>query len=37
MTDGDFNELQIDDEVEFTVGQNAEGKDIAVDVRMVRP
>ena len=36
LIDTDFNELQVDDEVEFTVGQNAEGKDIAVDVRMVR-
>ena len=37
LIDTDFNELQIDDEVEFTVGQNAEGKDIAVDVRLLRP
>lgn len=37
LIDTDFNELQIDDEVEFTVGQNAEGKDIALDVRLVRP
>lgn len=37
LIDTDFNELQVDDEVEFTVGQNAEGKDIAVDVQLVRP
>ena len=37
LVDTDFNELQVDDEVEFTIGQNAEGKDIAVDVRLVRP
>lgn len=37
LIDTDFNELQVDDEVEFTVGHNAEGKDIAVDVRLVRP
>ncbi|MBD2753403.1 NYN domain-containing protein [Spirosoma validum] len=36
LIDTDFNELQVDDEVEFTVSQNAEGKDIAVDVRLVR-
>ncbi|UFH54173.1 NYN domain-containing protein [Spirosoma sp. KNUC1025] len=36
LLDTDFNELQIDDEVEFTIGQNAEGKDIAIDVRLVR-
>lgn len=36
LIDTDFNELQIDDEVEFTVSQNAEGKDIAIDVRLVR-
>lgn len=36
LIDTDFNELQVDDEVEFTVGQNAEGKDIAVDVRLIR-
>ncbi|MCK8492601.1 MULTISPECIES: NYN domain-containing protein [Spirosoma] len=36
LIDTDFNELQVDDEVEFTVGQNAEGKDIAVDVRLLR-
>lgn len=36
LTDTDFNELQLDDEVEFTVSQNAEGKDIAIDVRLVR-
>ncbi|QIP12351.1 NYN domain-containing protein [Spirosoma aureum] len=37
LIDTDFNELQVDDDVEFTIGQNAEGKDIAVDVRMLRP
>ncbi|SFD34581.1 NYN domain-containing protein [Spirosoma endophyticum] len=37
LIDTDFNELQVDDEVEFTLGQNAEGKDIAVDVRLLRP
>lgn len=37
LLDTDFNELQVDDEVEFTLGQNAEGKDIAVDVRLLRP
>ncbi|GAB3978444.1 hypothetical protein GCM10028806_41570 [Spirosoma terrae] len=36
LIDTDFNELQIDDEIEFTIGQNTEGKDIAVDVRLVR-
>ncbi len=36
LIDTDFNELQVDDEVEFTVSQNAEGKDIAIDVRMIR-
>ena len=35
LVDTDFNELQVDDEVEFTVGRNAEGKDIAVDVRLL--
>ena len=37
LIDTDFNELQVDDEVEFTIGQNAEGKDIAIDVQLVRP
>jgi cold shock CspA family protein len=37
LIDTDFNELQVDDEVEFTVSQNAEGKDIAIDVRLLRP
>ena len=37
LIDTDFNELQVEDEVEFTIGQNAEGKDIAVDVQLVRP
>lgn len=36
LIDTDFNELQVDDEVEFSIGQNAEGKDIAVDVRLLR-
>jgi uncharacterized LabA/DUF88 family protein/cold shock CspA family protein len=36
LIDTDFNELQVDDEVEFSIGQNTEGKDIAVDVRLVR-
>lgn len=36
LVDTDFNELQLDDDVEFTVSQNAEGKDIAVDVRLLR-
>ncbi len=37
LIDTDFNELQVDDEVEFSIGQNAEGKDIAIDVQLVRP
>lgn len=37
LVDTDFNELQVDDEVEFTIGRNNEGKDIAVDVRLLRP
>jgi len=37
LLDTDFNEMQVDDEIEFTVGQNAEGKDIAIDVRLLRP
>ncbi len=36
LIDTDFNELREGDEVEFTIGQNAEGKDIAVDVQLVR-
>ena len=36
LVDTDFNELQLEDEVEFTVSQSAEGKDIAVDVRLLR-
>jgi cold shock CspA family protein len=36
LVDTDFDELSIDDEIEFTVGQNPEGKDIAVDVRLLR-
>ncbi len=36
LIDTDFNELQVDDEVEFSLGKNAEGKDIAVDVRLLR-
>nr|WP_293834651.1 NYN domain-containing protein [uncultured Arsenicibacter sp.] len=35
LIDSDFNELQIEDEVEFKLGKNAEGKDIAVDVRLL--
>ncbi len=35
LLDVDFNELQLDDQVEFRIGQNAEGKDIAVDVRLL--
>lgn len=35
LIDVDFNELQIDDQVEFKIGKNAEGKDIAVDVRLL--
>ncbi|QJW91296.1 NYN domain-containing protein [Spirosoma taeanense] len=35
LIDTDFNELQVDDEVEFSIGKNAEGKDIAVDVRLL--
>ncbi len=35
LIDSDFNELQLDDQVEFRLGQNAEGKDIAVDVRLL--
>ncbi|WP_234733781.1 NYN domain-containing protein [Tellurirhabdus bombi] len=34
LIDSDFNELQPDDEVSFRIGKNAEGKDIAVDVRL---
>ncbi|QJD77410.1 NYN domain-containing protein [Spirosoma rhododendri] len=36
LIDTEFDELHIDDEVEFTLGQNPEGKDIAVDVSLVR-
>ncbi|GAB3704276.1 hypothetical protein GCM10027592_35440 [Spirosoma flavus] len=35
LIDTDFNDLQVDDTVEFSIGQNAEGKDIAVDVRLL--
>lgn len=35
LLDIDFNELQIDDQVEFRIDKNAEGKDIAVDVRLI--
>lgn len=35
LIDSDFNELQLDDQVEFRLGHNAEGKDIAVDVRLL--
>jgi len=34
LIDVDFNELSVDDQVVFHIGQNAEGKDIAVDVRL---
>jgi uncharacterized LabA/DUF88 family protein/cold shock CspA family protein len=34
LIDSDFNDLQLDDEVSFRIGKNAEGKDIAVDVRL---
>ncbi len=33
MVDDDFNELQVDDEVEFTIGKNADGGDFAENVR----
>ncbi|AQG80282.1 NYN domain-containing protein [Spirosoma montaniterrae] len=36
LIDTDFNELREGDEVEFTIGQNTEGKDIAIDVQLVR-
>jgi uncharacterized LabA/DUF88 family protein/cold shock CspA family protein len=35
LIDVDFNELQVDDQVVFHIGLNAEGKDIAVDVRLM--
>lgn len=35
VTSGDFNDIQIDDELSFRVGRNNEGKDIAVDVQVV--
>lgn len=35
LLDIDFNELQIDDQVEFRIDKNAEGKDIAIDVRLI--
>jgi uncharacterized LabA/DUF88 family protein/cold shock CspA family protein len=35
LVDVDFNELAVDDQVTFHIGQNAEGKDIAVEVRLV--
>ncbi len=35
LVDVDFNELEVDDQVMFHIGQNAEGKDIAIDVRLV--
>jgi uncharacterized LabA/DUF88 family protein/cold shock CspA family protein len=34
LIDLDFNDLQVDDQVLFRIGQNAEGKDIAVEVRL---
>jgi uncharacterized LabA/DUF88 family protein/cold shock CspA family protein len=35
LLDMDFNDLQVDDQVAFRLGQNTEGKDIAVDVRVI--
>ena len=35
LSGSDFNDLNIDDEVSFHIGKNAEGKDIAVNVRLV--
>ena len=35
LLDSDFNELQIEDEVAFKLGKNAEGKDIALDVQLL--
>jgi len=35
LLDSDFNELQVDDEVAFKVGKNAEGKDIAIEVQLL--
>lgn len=35
LIDVDFNELQLEDQVEFSLSQNAEGKDIAIDVRLL--
>lgn len=35
LIDSDFNELQVDDEVAFKIGKNAEGKDIAVEVQLL--
>ncbi|MGA0555130.1 NYN domain-containing protein [Larkinella sp. VNQ87] len=34
LNDVDFNELQVDDEVKFRIGKNAESKDIAIDVHL---
>ncbi|WP_460638472.1 NYN domain-containing protein [Larkinella harenae] len=34
LNDIDFNELQVDDEVKFRIGKNAESKDIAIDVHL---
>jgi cold shock CspA family protein len=35
LLDSDFNELQVEDEVAFKVGKNAEGKDIDIDVQLL--
>lgn len=35
LLDSDFNDLQIEDEVAFKLGKNAEGKDIAIDVQLL--
>ncbi|MEL6132994.1 MAG: NYN domain-containing protein [Bacteroidota bacterium] len=35
MSEGDFNDLEEDDLVQFTVSQNDKGQDIAVNVRIV--
>jgi len=35
IVDGDFNELQIGDEVEFTIGLNDDGQQVAQNVRLL--
>ncbi|NET37231.1 MAG: cold shock domain-containing protein, partial [Cyanothece sp. SIO1E1] len=35
LLDGDFNELQVGDEVEFTIGLNDEGQQVAKTVRLL--